>query len=80
MPDAAGNLKGHGWSRRYEDNWSRLFGPAVLEDPTPDEPTIGDPGFVSLDCSCGWAGQDWNVAIQHVCDEEWFHEVKARST
>jgi hypothetical protein len=42
MPDAHGKLAGHGWSRKHEAAWERVFGdpasgrPAVLPEPSPE--------------------------------------------
>jgi hypothetical protein len=36
MPDANGNFKGHGWSRKYADAWERVFDPKKLPQ-TPEE-------------------------------------------
>lgn len=33
MPDAAGNLKGSGWSRARADAWERVFGNAASQQP-----------------------------------------------
>ena len=33
MPDAAGNFKGQGWSRKRSDAWERIFGNAAPQQP-----------------------------------------------
>jgi hypothetical protein len=37
MPDANGAFQGVGWSRAREDAWTRVFGPALADDPAPDD-------------------------------------------
>lgn len=31
MPDAKGNVKGQGWSRKREEGWEKAFGPRLAE-------------------------------------------------
>jgi hypothetical protein len=31
MPDANGNVKGQGWSRKREEGWDRIFGRGPIE-------------------------------------------------
>lgn len=33
MPDASGRFIGQGWSQAREDAWTRVFGPALADDP-----------------------------------------------
>lgn len=41
MPDANGNVKGSGWSRKREAGWSRVFGPKPTTNANRDKPTGG---------------------------------------
>ena len=63
MADAAGNLKGSGWTRKREAGWERAFGSAALAVPV-------RPARVGLDgCArpalAGEPAQDGQEPLEH---------------
>lgn len=59
MPNADGRFIGTGWSRALEDAWTRIFGPALADDPAYEEPDVFDLRPIIGHCSkCGEARED----------------------
>lgn len=46
MPTEDGRFRGQGWSQARADGWTKAFGPALADDPAPDdieiEPRVPD--------------------------------------
>lgn len=60
MPTDDGRFRGQGWSQHKEDAWTRIFGPALADDPAYEEDAgpatqqLGNPPFQVHDTCVHW--------------------------